>query len=154
MESIGRAVERLLMDESLTADVDDAAAKVLLRWGEEQLKAGRPAQQVQPTIKTLAHLIGKRARLDLSTARARLEQAGLAADDVVLSGLWVEALPEGEWAEKLISALTVAVSPAPPLPVPPPPPISAATANAIKETRDQGASKTWWRRLFSRREPT
>ena len=145
MEDIGRAIERLLTDETLTADVGDPAAKALLRWGEEKIKAGRPVEQVRPAIKALARLVGKRARLDPAAARARLEQAGLTADDTALASLWDEKLPEGEWAEKLLKVL--APTPPSPLPVVPVPP------SEDKETRGQVDKEPWWRRLFSRREP-
>ena len=42
-ETLQRAVERLLEDESLTADLIDGAAKVLLDWG--LARVGAMAQQ-------------------------------------------------------------------------------------------------------------
>ncbi len=105
MEQIRRAVERLQTDETLTADVDDAAAQALLRWGREQLQAGRPEEQVRPAVKALARLIGRRAALDPAAARARLEAAGLAAAESTLAGLLAESLPDGAWAERLLGTL-------------------------------------------------
>lgn len=112
METDRLAIERLHEDESLTADVDDAAARALLRWGEEQVKAGRPETQVRQSIRALNKVIARRAELDAAAARARLEAAGLAAADAALLPLWGEALPEGEWAQRLLQALTPSPPPA------------------------------------------
>ena len=116
MEKIGRAVERLLTDETLTADVDDDAAQALLRWGQEQLAAGRPEAQVQRGVRAMGTVVAQRASLDPAAARARLETAGLAADGGALAGLLAEDSPEGEWAERLLQALTP--TPLPPSPSP------------------------------------
>jgi hypothetical protein len=155
MEEIGRAVERLLTDETLTADVDDAAAKVLLRWGEDQLAAGRPEEQVRSAVKALARLVGKRASVDPAAARTRLEAAGLAVDDDTLTSLWAKDLPEGAWTQRLVGALvhippspgTLTPGPLPPRPLPSPSPPASEDKGAIR----QGDKETWWQRLFRRR---
>ncbi len=104
MENIHSAIERLYQDETLTADVDDAAAKVLLHWGAEQIKAGRTEEEVRQVIRTLNRVISRRAFLSPAEARARLEAAGLPVDEAVLSGLWAEAPAEGTLAERLVRA--------------------------------------------------
>ena len=150
MEQVGRAIERLLSDESLTADVDDAAAKALLRWGEEQIKAGRPADTVGPAVKALARLVGRRTALSPAEARARLEQAHVLADETALASLWTETLPDGEWAEKLLRVLTPTppVTPAaPPTPLPPSP-SAPVVEREVAAAGVRGEEGKWWRRLF------
>jgi len=138
IDNIDRAIERLLTDEALTADVDDAAAKALLRWGEEQIKAGRPEEAVRQGVRALNKLVAKRSGLDPAAARARLEAAGLAADPAALAPLWAEPLPEGEWAQRLLQALTPAARPP-----------SAAAPLPLSPERGEGVRATpWWHHLL------
>jgi len=142
MEQFGHAIERLLTDESLTADLDDASARALLRWGQEQIQTGRPEEIVRTTVKVLARLVGKRATLAPAEARARLGEAGLSLPEAALAELWATgaALPDGAWAEKLILTLNPSAPPSsgPPAPSSPPP----------GETRDPAPGEVWWRRLL------
>jgi hypothetical protein len=100
MENYRSAIERLYQDETLTADVDDATAKVLLRWGEERIRAGRPEEEVRQAIRALNRVIARRATLAPAEAYARLRAA-------VLSGLWAEAPAEEEWARRLVGTSAV-----------------------------------------------
>ncbi len=104
-EQVRRAVERLYEDESLTADVDDATARSLLRWGEAQIQAGRPPDQVRRTIRALSKVIAGRSALSPAAARARLEAAGLRVKEGDLAPLWDKRLPEGAWADLLLQSL-------------------------------------------------
>jgi len=123
MENYHSAIERLYQDETLTADVDDATAKVLLRWGEERIRAGRPEEEVRQAIRALNRVIARRATLAPAEAYARLRAAGLPVDEAVLSGLWAEAPAEEEWARRLVGT------------------------SAAQEGRTAGQGK-WWQRLF------
>ena len=150
MEDIGRAVERLHEDESLTADVDDAAAGALLHWGEEQIRAGRPEEDVRRGIRALNKVIARRAELDPAASRTRLEDAGLAVDESILAGLWAEHLPEGEWAQRLLLALAPTSRPpaaASPLP------LSRFSGEGEGGREERVGTMPWWRRLFFWRKP-
>lgn len=140
MEHIGDALERLHEDESLSADVDDSAAEALLRWGEEEIKAGRPEEAVRRGIRALNKVIARRAELDPAAARERLAQAGLSVSDAALAALWTEALPEGEWAQRLLEALT-------PTPCPPAADLAGEGKGGIKAV----ATPRWQRFLFWRK---
>lgn len=137
MEHIGDALERLHEDESLSADVDDSAAEALLRWGEEEIKAGRPEEAVRRGIRALNKVIARRAELDPAAARERLAQAGLSVSDAALAALWTEALPEGEWAQRLLETLTHTPRP------------SAADFEAGEGKGGRKAVATpWWQRFL------
>lgn len=138
MGHVDRAIERLLTDETLTADVDDAAAKVLLRWGEEQIRAGRPEEEVRQALRALNQVIARRASLSPAEARARLEAAGLPVDEAVLSGLWGEAPAEEEWARRLVGASALALSP---------------LSSSEKGTKVQEGRRWWHRLVFWRKWP-
>ena len=124
MENYRGAIERLYQDETLTADVDDATAKVLLGWGEERIRAGRPEEEVRQAIRALNRVIARRATLTLAEAHARLKAAGLPVDEAILSGLWAEAPAEEEWARRLVGR------------------------PAAQEGRTAGQRGKWWQRLF------
>lgn len=111
------SISRLLEDESLTEDVDDAPAKVLLEWGIERLKGGQESTGVRRTIKTLARLVRDRRRLSPEEARQRLERvvgpalpAGVGA---ALEALWAEGsgLPAAELAGRLGALVGQALAP-------------------------------------------
>lgn len=148
MEHIGHALERLYEDESLTADVDDTAAKALLRWGEEEIKAGRPEEAVRRGIRALNKVIARRAELDPAAARERLAQAGLFIPDAALAALWTEVLPEGEWAQRLLQALTATSRP---------PAAASPLSRAAGEEEGGGGEEVrpppWWRRFLFWRKP-
>ncbi len=146
MQETGSSVERLYQDESLTSDVDDVAAKALLRWGEQQLAAGRPEEQVRQGLRALNKVIARRAGLDRAAARARLEAAGLSVDETALANLLREAQTEADWAGRLAGlavgqavAATPAASSAP------------APADEEKGVRREGEPVRWWH--FWRRRP-
>ncbi len=105
IESIRNAIERLYQDESLTADVDDAPAKVLLGWGEGQIRAGWPEEEVRQAVRALNRILSRRNALTPTEALVHLEAAGLHVDEAVLSNLWAEAPAEDIWAERLVQAL-------------------------------------------------
>jgi len=111
------SISRLLEDESLTEDVDDAPAKVLLEWGIERLKGGQEPAGVRRTIKTLATLVRDRRRLSPEEARQRLERAvgptWPAGLEAALEALWAEGsgLPAAELAGRLGALVGQALAP-------------------------------------------
>jgi len=64
-----RAVERLWEDESLTADLTDPAARLLLEWGADRAgailseMADRPERRIVRRLAALRRLIRRLARL-------------------------------------------------------------------------------------------
>jgi len=102
-----RAISRLLEDETLTADLDDDPARILLDWGIGQLKLGRPEDAVRLAMSGLVGLVRDRRRLSPAEAAACLETAGLAASEGAIAALWAEsaALPDAEWTGKLVAAV-------------------------------------------------
>ncbi len=106
MEDLRRVMERLHEDETLTADVEDVAARVLLRWGAEQLRSGRPEEEVRRAVRALNRVIARHASFTPAEARAHLEAAGLGVDEGALAALWAGAMPEGVLAERLVQALS------------------------------------------------
>ena len=178
MERNSGSIGRLYEDEALTADMDDAAARALLHWAEEQLQEGRPEPAVRQSLQALGKVIASRAALLPAEARARLEAAGLAGlDEDALAGLWDDrSTPTAEWVGKLVALAAGAHRPAvtappgasldaavaaPPAPSPPAAGAAASPESALSAAPPPGgppaaeerAAVPWWRRLFSRREP-
>jgi hypothetical protein len=147
---VGPAISRLYEDESLTADVDDAAAKALLRWGEERLKQGAAEDAVRQGLRALVQVIAGRDSLAPAEARARLEQGGFAADEATLAGLWTEPPGAAEWAERLVRAVQ-ALSSAPLPPFPAPECGSEEGGRPEGRGKEERASIPWWQRLLSPR---
>ncbi len=141
-------IERLLEDESITKDLQDAPAQVLLGWGVRQLQQGQPEAAVRRSVHVLARLVRDRRALSPGDARARMEAAGLtspAADD--LDAVWAEggALPEDEWARRLVDTLTLSM---------PAPAVFHMPSPTGGETLGSGEKTRWWQRLlFWRRAP-
>lgn len=143
------ALSRLYEDESLTAEVNDDAAKALLRWGEEQIRAGRPEEEVRRGLRAVSRVIGRRAYLGVDAARAHLEAAGLAVDGAVLVALWSQVRPQGEWAARLVGALTPLLPPA--IAPTAAPPSAAPAGTSAEKGGERGAAEgkaAWWPRLF------
>jgi hypothetical protein len=103
------AIDRLLEDESLTEDLDDSPAQVLLNWGVEQLKQGHEGTGIRRLVRRLSGLVRDRNRLTVEEALLRLESAvgqsgpGPMAIEAELVTLWQEreTLPGEEWTDQL-----------------------------------------------------
>ncbi len=105
MSTINRAaVERLYEDETLTKDLNDATAKVLLKWGQAQLEEGRLEQAVRREVKVLAQVVRDREGLTAPEATLRLSAAGLNVDEKGLADLWEQiGGNEAEWVSRLLT---------------------------------------------------
>jgi len=150
MGSDDLAISRLLEDESLTGDITDAPARVLIKWGIGQLKEGKAEPAVRQTLRALARLIARRASLGPGEARQRLEAAGLTTpDEAALAALWTEgaALADAEWAGKLVGAVGLTPTPLPRSPAPPAVERGEEVAAGGREEEVR-----WWQRLVGRRE--
>jgi hypothetical protein len=133
-EEVELAVERLLEDETLTAPLDDAAARLLLAWGIDRLREGCEESQVRRSIRTLAQVAAARGQLSASDAAERLCGAGLTVDPA-WAAAWEETpLPSPEWLRGLLERISLTQS-SEYAPAPKAPP----------------SRRRWWQRLLRRR---
>lgn len=90
-DEMRHALEKLANDESMTDNLDDAAAKALLRWAEQQILAGNNPREVQTAAR-----LANRDDLDGADAVVAVAIAALKPRPVLVKGSGVKGQGSGD----------------------------------------------------------